>query len=203
MTTESYSLPVSLLRQWAYCPRIVFFREAMRIAASEPFHVMQGIEAHRRYAMLERRRGLSRFGLEGFRKAFSVPMKSERLGIHGIVDGILVGEESIHVIEFKPDSRHVPAGHLFQTMGYGMLAEEHYAMPLAGLHILHGEKGHTVSVTGERLEVLRWKTLDAISHARKIVGEAFMPTSPAADSKCAQCEYLNFCGDRDVKVELQ
>lgn len=192
-----------MLRQWAYCPRIVFFNEVMRVAGSQPPHVSQGIESHRRYAMLERRRGLSRFGLEGFRKVFSVSLKSIRLGIHGIVDGVLLGTNTVHVIEFKPERRHVPAGHLLQTMAYGLLAEERYSMPLAGVHILHGEKGRTISVTGEGLVALRKETLAAIVQARKVVEDAFMPQSPAPDLKCSQCEYLNFCGDRDIGVELQ
>ena len=203
MTTESYSLPVSMLRQWVYCPRIVFFNEVLRVVTCAPPLVAQGVDLHRRYSMLERRRGLSRYGLEGFEKLFAKPMKSVRLGIHGIVDGVLVGKESVHVMEFKPERRQVPQGHLLQTMGYGLLAEEHIGLPLGGIHILHGERGRTVSVVGEQLEPLRLMTLAAIEAARKMIEEAIMPSSSAGDMKCAQCEYLNFCNDREISYELQ
>ena len=203
MMTESYSLPVSMLRQWAYCPRIVFFNEVMRVTGCAPPLVAQGVDLHRRYSMLERRRGLSRYGLDEFEKVFTVPMKSVSLGLHGIVDGVLVGVDTVHVIEFKPERRHVPSGHLLQTMGYGLLAEEHFGLPLGGIHILHGERGRTVSVVGEQLEPLRLATHAAIAAARQMVDEAIMPPSSAGDVQCAQCEYLNFCNDRDISYELQ
>lgn len=201
--TESYSIPVSMLRQWAYCPRIVIFMEVMRIKTPSPMHVSQGVTLHNRYAMLEKRRGLSRFGLEGFQKEFSISMQSKRYGIHGIVDGILIGETGVHVLEFKPERQIVPYGHLYQTMGYGLLAEEHYGKPLKGLHILHGEKGKTVSVVEDDLEKYRTKTISIIDDMIHAISLGAIPPSSAHDSKCAQCEYINFCNDRDIEYELQ
>lgn len=65
MDTDSFSVPVSLLRQYAFCPRIPFFYLIRNL--HPPFRpwVKQGLGFHEKTQMLAKRRNLSRFGLTG------------------------------------------------------------------------------------------------------------------------------------------
>ena len=175
----------------------------MRVAPTSPLWVEQGIENHVRQAMLEKRRGLRRFGLDGYEKMFNVTLKSETLGIHGIVDGILKGESDIHVLEFKPSAESVPPAYWIQATGYGLIAAEHFGLPLQGIHILCGKKGKTVSRIGNELATAIDAARRVIAEIRECIECGLMPASSASDAKCIQCEFVNFCNDRNLVYELE
>ncbi len=201
MTTESYSVPVSLLRQYRFCPRIVYFCEVMGIKPQAPIWVAQGVAQHERQIMLERRRVLSRFGLEDASRLFNVELKSERLLMHGVADAILLTSETVYVLEFKPNATKISYGHIVQAMAYGFIAEEQFEKKLGGVHILYGPKGKTQSTC----DVERWRepVLEEIRNLHVLLVSDTMPSSAAEAGKCCQCEYLNFCNDRDWDIEYK
>ncbi len=103
MDTDSFSVPVSLLRQYAFCPRIPFFYLIRNL--HPPFWpwVKQGLGFHEKTQMLAKRRNLSRFGLTGeFTLEADVALKSETLHLHGICDAVLTLVSAQMVpLEFK------------------------------------------------------------------------------------------------------
>lgn len=201
MTTRSYSVPVSLLRQYCFCPRIVFFSEIMGVSPASPMWVSQGVDNHLRQSMLEKRRGLAKFGLEKAEKHFHVELKSARLRLHGVADAVLISDSGISILEFKPEAKSVSRGQIIQAVAYGLLAEEQFGIGLHGVYILHGQRGKTKTACD--IQTWRAVVLDLTSSLHKDLEAGIMPPSDAASSKCGQCEYINFCADRDLNIECK
>jgi CRISPR-associated exonuclease Cas4 len=199
MKTKSYSLPVSILRQFCFCPRIPFFNEVMGVYSESPLWVQQGVDEHIRQTMLEKRRNLTRFGLTNGESHFSVELKSDILGLHGIADMLISTETSIYVVEFKPNTEFIQHSHILQAVAYGMIAEEVFQKTLSGVYILYGNRGQIKSIKG--IDKYKQETIRTIDRLHKTVQSLSLPHSDSHSNKCAQCEYINFCNDRNIEYE--
>lgn len=82
-------LAVSEVRQWTFCPRVLWHRRAMPQRTAETPKMRLGAQAEAALERLEKRRTSRRYGLDGARRHFSVPLSSERLGVRGVCDLVL------------------------------------------------------------------------------------------------------------------
>jgi CRISPR-associated exonuclease Cas4 len=64
-------IPVSDLKQWAYCERIVYYHRVMPTVGKPTFKMKEAIAAQDLIESLEMRRGLGEYGLENARRHFS------------------------------------------------------------------------------------------------------------------------------------
>ena len=196
MDTSQFNLPVSMLRQYCFCPRIPYFYIARNISPLEKVWMSQGTEEHKRQEMLSKRRNLSRFGISTIGNvSFNVEVYSDNLSLHGICDAILFTESELCVIEFKnSEYEKFSLGTAVQLCAYSMLCEEKYGVEVKQCFVLYGNKGNTrrasidASIRSKTLEVR-----DSIIHNLK---KADIPPSSAEENKCGQCEFFNFCADR-------
>ena len=190
------TIPISLLRQYCFCPRIPYFQEVMQLQLTEKPWMKQGVAHHQRQAMLSRRRNLSRFGILGDARVLSdVYVRSQKLGCHGIADMMLETETSLYLVEFKISELKPVKGHILQVAAYAMAAEEQFEKPVAGVYILYGDRGKTFEV--KLSAALRRQVENMVIRVSLLLNGASMPDSPASAEQCGQCEYLNFCADRD------
>jgi CRISPR-associated exonuclease Cas4 len=60
------------LRQWTYCPRVVYWRVLVPLATPETHKMKAGREEESLLAALEERRGLRRYGVGVGRRTFDV-----------------------------------------------------------------------------------------------------------------------------------
>ena len=197
MDTDSFSVPVSLLRQYAFCPRIPFFYLIRNL--HPPFRpwVKQGLGFHEKTQMLAKRRNLSRFGLAGaFTLEADVALKSETLHLHGICDAVLtLASGQMVPLEFKmKENCNLFYGSDLQLTAYAMLLEELRGQPVPFGFLLFGSKGKTLRI--EFSEEIREKVRVITQKILTDCEEALMPSTAASDKQCSQCEYLNFCNDR-------
>ena len=95
------SIPVSLLRQFCFCPRIPYFSLVRGISPSNPGWVEDGIIFHDKTKYLIKRRKFERYGIMEPKFKFSVYLKSSNLGLHGICDAIIYGSVNILMGSFK------------------------------------------------------------------------------------------------------
>lgn len=149
--------------------------------------------------MLNRRRGLQRYDLQQGKLEHNVQLKGKKLALHGIADAIILTEDEVCPVEFKIKASAVQRGQILQLAAYGLLAEERYGKPFRRGFILYGPRGktHQVIVDDELREQVR-------SIAESMLGtfnSQLMPASSAGVHQCAQCEYLNFCADRETDVD--
>jgi CRISPR-associated exonuclease Cas4 len=191
---KPYSLPVHLLRQHAFCPRIPYFIEGLGISPETPLWVQQGQDYHARQERLTRDRTLKRFGLDKATRHFRMRLSSKRLGIHGIADAVLETETEIYPVEFKTEFAETGRGQTLQLMSYGLMAEETQHKHFAAGFLLYGQKGKTRRI--ERTDALTGDVERALDTVRKNLAAARMPESSAAAPQCGQCEYFNYCNDR-------
>ncbi len=109
-------------------------------------------------AALERRRGYGAYGLERGERQFGVWLRSERLGLSGKLDLLIVTAEACFPVDFKDTAGGVRANHRMQLAAYALLAEEAYDVrrgsasstrfPLAPAH--GGAAGQARAASGDR-----------------------------------------------------
>ena len=195
MDTPSSSLPVSLLRQYAFCPRIPWFMEALGLNPPRPPWVRQGTDHHQRERMLQRRRRLSRYGLTEARLIEEPQLYAPDIGLHGRPDALLETENAVYPLEFKLGDSKPASGHLLQVAAYALLAESVRGKPSPAGFILYGERGKTLRV--EMDTRMRGKVMKACANLKQALEKGLLPVSAASAAQCTQCEFLNYCNDRE------
>lgn len=190
---ESSSIPISLFRQFLFCPRIIYFQEIMGLHVPMPLWTKQGDHHHKKQVLLSKERTLKRFDLNEGKMHFDVTLESNNYGIHGVCDAIIETAEEVVPIDFKLTSS-VQRGHLFQLLGYALCAEEKYQKKSQIGFILTGEKAkaNVVEFTPE----LKASFYRMLKNVETILNSGFLPETSANEHQCGQCEYFNFCNDR-------
>ena len=83
---ERVIFTVTDLKQYTYCPRVVFYTYCLPLVRPTTYKMEAGIAAHGRGEKLERRRTLAAYGLEEGKRHFEVAVSSQELGLRGRVD---------------------------------------------------------------------------------------------------------------------
>lgn len=197
MVMKQYDIPISMLRQYCFCPRIVYFYLVRQLTPSEKLWMKQGIDEHNRQSMLNKRRNLSRYHIcsDNWRIKNNIELYNKNLSIHGICDCIIETSDEIIVVEFKSNANLIcSTGVKVQLCAYVMCCEEKYNISINRGFILYGRKGQTYEILID--EKLRAKTIEVVDNIRKIIDTETLPDSTAEARKCCQCEFFNFCADR-------
>jgi CRISPR-associated exonuclease Cas4 len=198
-TINEISFEVTDLKQWTYCPRIVYYRYCMPDIRPITDHMRQGIAKHQDESAREERRSLRTYGLQQGERSFDLALRSSTLGIRGRLDLVIAtpdrsaaNAEAI-VVEYK-DSEQVNQPHFaLQLAAYALLVEEAWGLAvkrgfLYSVPLRHAE---TVPITA----ALRRKALATIAALREAVIGEHMPPAPASRRPCVGCEFRRFCGD--------
>ena len=191
------SVPISLLRQYCFCPRIPYFVLAKNIQPVETPWMKQGVSYHERQTFLNKRRSLDKYGLgENIHLEHKIPLRSSLLKLHGICDAMLFKDDQpMAIVEFKSRVKtKLNMGEIIQMAAYSMICEVEFGRQFSFGYILSGDKGKVkpVSINPEtKLKVLQVR--DALIAQCE---ECLLPDSSASILQCGQCEYLNFCADR-------
>ncbi|MFP4615259.1 MAG: CRISPR-associated protein Cas4 [Thiohalorhabdus sp.] len=187
------SIPVGLLRQHLFCPRIPFYTEVMGLRPEWPPWVDQGLDYHHKERKRARERLERRFGRTKPDWRRDVSIKSVKWSLHGRLDGAAITAAAVYPVEFKLRWQPAKKAHRVQITAYALLAEEYWNRPAPAGFVLGAQrKIRRISVDEEaREEVLkeRDQLVGTLNSTRK-------PETPAAESQCAQCEFFNFCNDR-------
>lgn len=95
------TLNASDLRQYVFCPRVVYFRYCLPVRPPPTYKMVEGKLQHERAEDLEPRRTLRAYGLADGERVFGVRLSSERLGIAGAIDMVIVRRHEVIPVEFK------------------------------------------------------------------------------------------------------
>lgn len=95
------TFPVSLIRQYSFCPRIPFFNERRNIHASPTPWAAAGTVSHESEEKLIARRSFEFMGLGKPKIEENVELHSINIGFHGRVDAILIWNECLCILDFK------------------------------------------------------------------------------------------------------
>jgi len=196
-------LSVSDVRQWVYCPRIVYYRLCQPLRRPTTYKMEEGKLQHERIEELEARRTMRAYGLrqeelEGVvERHFRPRLRSQRLGLSGIVDLVLVLPLESIPVEYKHTEAPLGLNHKYQLVAYALLAEEQWGRPVRRgmVHFLASERVEDVPITPNgrtHLRKILWEIRDMV------VGE-HLPPPTSKRGRCVDCEYRRFCGDVEVE----
>lgn len=189
---ERILLTVTDLKQYTYCPRILYFTYVLPVPRIPTKKMDFGKNEHLELDRLERRRKLKRYGLEEGERIFHAHLSSERLGLEGKLDLHIKQERQCYPVEFK-HSQALHFNHKIQLGGYALLLEDHLKTPVhtGFVCLIPVEEIVPVPITFELRDYVN-STMEAIR--RLIVSEA-LPRPTAQRHRCQECEYRRYCGD--------
>lgn len=193
LSMEQYSLPISSLRQMAFCPRIPYFTQILGLIVKYPIWTSQGIEFHKSMETLVRRRDLARYQLNNAKQVFSANVSSSKLKLHGTADLILITDADVFPVEFKRNMS-LTKGTIAQLIAYGLAAEDTYKKSF-NIGFVFGSGHNKVKVierNKDNLAVFE-RYYGDLTH---MMDSGIFPDSPASVNQCTQCEFLKHCNDR-------
>lgn len=186
-------IPVTDLKQWAYCERIVYYNRVMPGVGKQTFKMREAIQAQDLIETLEMRRSLNAYCLGSAVRHHNIWLSDGALRLSGKTDLILETEEEVAVVDFKLTSGDVGDNHRMQLSAYALLAEKAYNKPsrVAFLHRIPDSHVFAIEVTPSMRAKVEESTQAIFTMA---TGQTFPPPTPVR-GRCTECEYANYCSD--------
>ncbi|MDY6877149.1 MAG: CRISPR-associated protein Cas4 [Chloroflexota bacterium] len=194
---EKLIFTVTDLKQYTYCPRIVFYTYCLPLLRPTTFKMEAGIRAHERAGRREQRRTLAAYGLEEGKRHFDVWVESSILGLRGRIDMVIevgAGEEREWIpVEYKQTRRQTGSHIRRQLAAYGMMLEETRGgrVHRGFVYSLLTRKTEEITLT----ERLRRGVREVVAAMREMVEQETMPGPPRSRRPCVNCEFRRFCND--------
>lgn len=188
------SLRVSDLKQYIYCPRIIYFYYVLPIPRRVTKKMEYGRLEHIEIMHLEKRRKLKAYGLLDGTRNFQVFLQSARLGLHGLLDmTISTASGEVYPVEFKHSISKKGLHQKYQLAAYAMLLEDSLRKPVryGFLYLIPTKTIVSVEITISMREHVK-KALSAI---RNIIASEKIPGYIRSKQRCTDCEFKNYCAD--------
>lgn len=185
---------ISHIRQFVFCPRIFYFYNFCNIAPKYPKHVEFGLDYHAKQDELFRKRNFAKFGIEF--KEIHKNLYVENDEFSGVLDMILVCDDEIIVCEFKDQTNlNLNKGTKMQLIAYAKLASKRFNLPFHRAILCSGNnlKFKIYSITNADLSEFE----KVIANIKTLMHLGSFPDSSANLNACKQCEFLNYCDDRE------
>jgi len=180
------------IKQYMYCPRLVYYKYCMGVEGYQTHKMKLGIKAEAIISGLEKRRLPVRYNLASAKKLFDVALVSETLGLTGRVDMLLDADTLVVPVDFKNSGR-ISDGMKYQLTAYALLAEEakKKPVPFGFIYLLTAnELFEVVFDDGLKSEVRA-----VIAAVRLMVRDQNIPVASTVMARCEECTLRNFCGD--------
>lgn len=186
-------ITVGDLKQFVYCPRVVYYHYIMPVKAKPTYSMEYGMRAEMEMDALEKRRTLSRYGLDKGVRKFNHWVRAKRLGLSGKLDLLIDSPDGLYPVDFKFTLGRDYKNHHCQICGYALILEE--------LHGRRIENGFLFLIPRQTIlkvpisDHLRADTIDMLDRIRQMVENELIPEATDNRAKCTDCEYRNYCGD--------
>lgn len=208
--SPSLELRVSDLKQYAYCPRIVYYQYVMPVDREPTYKMAHGKEAQVSLEALEKRRKLRAYrldsaapddptnrglkdGLDSGERIFNLWLRSERLGLNGRLDLLIHTVQGYYPVDFKYTEGGVRRNHVLQLAAYALLVEERYetAVETGFLYLIPAKDVVVLALTDE----MKREVLETLAKVRRMIRQEAMPPPTPVRARCKDCEYQNYCAD--------
>jgi CRISPR-associated exonuclease Cas4 len=199
MTDERLAFTVTDLKQYAYCPRVVYYTYCLPLIRPTTFKMERGIAAHEQARSKARRRTLAAYGLQRGQRHFDVWLESAALGLRGRVDLVIesdenpTGQKELIPVEYKNSRRTAGPHWKRQLAAYSLMLEENWGTPV--------RRGFIYSLPTRRAEEvtirprLRADVRETVAAMRRMIEGETMPAPPKRRRACVDCEFRRFCND--------
>lgn len=193
------TLRVSDLKQYFYCPRIVYYLYCLPHVRPTTFLMQAGSQAGEDERQREKRRSLRTYGLQRGTILFNVDLYSPRLAVTGKLDMAIQtednmgGEPEAIPVDYKFTAGRVVSHFLMQVAAYGILLEEKWNLPVhrGFIYLIPARRAKMVEITPS----LRQQVESALRDMRRIILHEAMPPAQRRRGKCSVCEFRRFCND--------
>ncbi len=195
----NWLLEVTDLKQYTYCPRIVYYRYCLPTIRPVTILMEEGIRQHSVEEDREERRSLRHYQLDEGERFFHLSLRSETLGLTGSLDLAIatptrnVPNAEAIVVEYKYSEQKAGVHFRLQLAAYALLLEEAWNLPVRRGYIysLPLKRAETVPIT----PALRKKVVQTVAAIRRQIERQEMPGPPVAQGRCTTCEFRRFCND--------
>lgn len=195
MLDDTLTMPfvVTDLKQWVYCPRILYYHHCLPDVRPVTYKMKAGVEAGRAEEGREERRSLRAYGLASGEREFNVPVQSAQLGLRGEVDMVITTPEG-EVIPVDYKLSRVAGQHFkLQLAAYALMLEE-----MRGVAVRRGFLYYIPLRRAEAVPIndrLRRQLAAALAAMREMLEREKMPAPTPQLRKCVACEFRRFCND--------
>lgn len=186
-------LPVTELKQWVYCPRIVYYHQVMPGIGQPTYKMREALRAQEMIENLEIRRTLREYGLDKAERQFGVWLTDQHCGLSGKLDLLLKDGGKGAVVDFKLTSGDVGENHQMQLAGYAVLVESalELSVDMAFLYRIPDNRVFAVPIT----RALKERVAANVQSIRRLQETEELPEATPVRKRCAECEYANYCAD--------
>lgn len=185
---------VTDLKQWVYCPRVLYYHMCMPNVRPITYKMKAGTEAGLAEEGRESRRSLRSYGLKEGRREFEVPLQSSTLGLRGKPDMIIWLDERHEMIPVDYKLSEIAGEHFkLQIVAYGVMLEEisEYTAKRGFLYSIPQRKAEEVIIDKRARDKLQ----TALTEMHRILRYELMPEPTPNKNKCLACEFRRFCND--------
>jgi CRISPR-associated exonuclease Cas4 len=190
---------VTDLKQFTYCPRIVYYHHCLPAVRPVTYKMEAGVEAGATEEVRELRRSLRPYGLRHGQRHLDVWLNSESRGLRGRADLVIDTRESpsgpgeLIPVDFKLSAGRMGDNIRLQLMAYGAMLEETWGAPARRGFVYFIPRRRAVEVPFS--PELRARFEAALTVMRDIVERERMPAPTRARARCEACEFRRFCND--------
>lgn len=196
-----FTFQVTALKQYVYCPRILYYQTVLPGVRPITYKMEAGITAHTQAEGREKRRSLRTYGLDSGDRFFNVPLSNTGLLLSGEVDMVIQTAVELIPVDYK-NAKQVGRHYKLQLMAYGRLLEladpkEERQVKRGFIYLIPGRKAVEVRFT----PALRRQLDAALAAMRQIAQQQRTPTTAVlgktavAPAQCVDCEFRRFCND--------
>ncbi|MGI6685829.1 MAG: CRISPR-associated protein Cas4 [Bacillota bacterium] len=186
-------LRVSDIKQYVYCPRVLYFTYVLPVEKKVTRKMTYGQEYHVQLDRLEKRRKLKRYNLSDGERIFHTHLYSPRLELEGKLDLHIKSGHELFPVEFKNTYRGPGLNHKYQVTAYAILLEDIYGQPVRQGFVYQIPNNEIFEM--EITPNMRLYVKEIMAKIRHLVKMEAMPKPAFQKQRCIDCEYRNFCGD--------
>ncbi len=182
------------VRQFFYCPRVIYFRYVMRVRVRPTVKMDRGKKIHAekyRPKKYEREGRVERY--------YNVYLSSERLGLVCLIDMLEVEGDEVRIVEVKTgrvaESGEISEHHRAQVIAQVLVVEDVLGRDVRRVAVKYeGEEG-SETVWLEVSEAEKAKVMRALERMREVIVMEDIPEPTPIRGRCVDCEYRVYCSD--------
>lgn len=196
MTTEDpFVFRVIDLKQYVYCPRILYYHTVLPQVRPVTYKMAAGIVAHTQTERREKRRSLRTYGLQQGERQFNVPLFVPELFLSGELDMLIETPTELIPVDFKHSKKEGEHFRL-QLLAYGRMLEaisnpQVKTIRRGFLYLIPNRQAVEIMFTPS----LNRKFDSAMTQLNLIAKNQQMPASTRKYGRCIDCEFRRFCND--------
>jgi CRISPR-associated exonuclease Cas4 len=181
------------LKQYLYCPRIVFYAHCMPGIRPRTFSMDAGHDDHQEARHNARRRTFTQMGVENGQREFDVDIVNAELNLHGRLDEVVTTDTGeVFPVDYKATDK-VADNHRMQLAAYATLleADRHVTVNRGYIYLIPLRKARLIKIGHEDKQTV----FELLETMTAMVAEEVMPPPTSIRSRCHGCEFRRFCND--------